>query len=160
MTSRANFSIIDVSNERSSVGVYMETLDNTNYETVTGSDPINDQRGQLQAALEAIIIGQLGDVTITALQDEVSSVPPANNFAQRELKVRFTYTYTEGALTKFGSIEVPTPDLAAMTLLPGDVVDITVAPVSTFVANLNLNGRSRSGQNITVTKAVVVGRNL
>lgn len=115
-----------------------------------------------ETAVSAIIASlSLGNLISSGYRQDIADnvdAPATNNFAQRELGLRF---FLVDAVTGDKSyITLPMPDLAAVTLTTaGDEADMTAGAVATFVAWLEANAQINDGNAVTVDRVVVIGRN-
>jgi len=110
----------------------------------------------LQAAIEAICVGNLDKTVVSAITTDLAAVPPASGLAQREAKWLVSGVDTQGLNC---SIEIPTADL---TLLPAGsgVLDLS-AGVGLALANaLNAVWVSKINNPVTVARVIHVGRNI
>lgn len=117
--------------------------------------------GALKTALDAIILGVQAKETVTIYDTVLSGAVPASPFAQRELKLLVTYQ-GDTTLKKFRS-EIPTPDLAALTLAAGDSVVLADGGVmAAFVTAFEAIARNPEDdtETVTVIGAKLVGRNI
>lgn len=110
----------------------------------------------LQAAIEAICIGNLDRTVVSAITTDLAAVPPASGNAQRETKWLVSGVDTQGLNC---SVEIPTADL---TLLPnGSGVMDLAAGVGLALANaLDAVWVSKIGNAVTVSRVIHVGRNI
>lgn len=119
--------------------------------------------GTFKTATDAIISGVLSKETVRIYETELSSALPVSQWARRELKMLVTYVGdTSGDTFR---IEVPTPDLDALTLETGDAnyVNILDAGVmASWVTAFEAIARSPNDETETVTveTARIVGRNI
>lgn len=120
----------------------------------------------LKTATDAIITGVLEKETVRIYETALSSAMPTSQYARRELKMQVTFT---GDISgKSFRIEVPTPDLAALTLESGDanyvVLDDSAGTgvMAAWVSAFEAIARSpeNDAENVTVQSAKIVGRNL
>lgn len=117
--------------------------------------------GNMRAALEGITLGIASQETWVGDSTVLSAAVPASQEAQREKKwlVRYHDTVTQKKYT----LEVPTADLTAVTLLANsDFADLAAAPLSTFKTQFDGFARCPdSDVNAVVLDSVqFVGRNL
>jgi len=117
--------------------------------------------GAFKTALDAIILGVQADEKITIYNTTLSAAVPVSPFAQRELKILLRY---QGDTTgRKRSVEIPTPDLAALTLVGKDQVLLADGGVmAAFVTAFEAIARmpDNAAETVTVTGAEIVGRNL
>lgn len=110
----------------------------------------------LRAAVEAVVLGTLRKEETSAIVDEIAGVAPADGFAQRETKWLVSGVDSTGLPC---TLEIPCADL---DLLPGGsgVLDISAGVGLALADALDAVWRSRSGNAVTVSKIIHVGRNL
>lgn len=116
--------------------------------------------GDYKTALDAIVLGTLAKEKIVLDDTILSAAIPANNFAQRELKLLIRYTGDTSG--KVYTLEIPTPDLSALELV-GDFVNIADAGVmAAWVTEFEGIARTPDDdtETVTVVSAQVVGRNI
>lgn len=117
--------------------------------------------GTFKTTTDAIILGVQAQEVINIYNTALSGALPASPFAQRELKIRVSYQ-GDTSLRKRG-IEIPTPDLASLTLTGKDNVvladgGIMAAWVAAFEAIARMS--DDDAEEVTVIGAKVVGRNI
>lgn len=157
MPGKATFSILDHSNEVSSMGAYLPDITAANYEAVTG-DGAGQSVGEIRLAMNPLILGNHLRRTVTSdVYADVATLP-ANGAAQRERKARFTYRDTVNA--RLGSFEVPTFDSETFATPGTDVLDLTDATLAAFVTAMETHAVSRDGNAIQIVSAQIVGRNI
>lgn len=114
----------------------------------------------LYNAIAGITTGSLGDAVFVteAAKDSGVSTPPANAFAQREMK--WLVTYVDNVTSQAYRLEIPTADLDELTLNT-DLLDLTAAGAGdTFKAAFEAIVNSPDGNAVTMISAKFVGRNL
>ena len=117
--------------------------------------------GDLKTALDAIILGVQQKEHIAIYDTLISNAIPVSPFAQRELKILVTYVgNTTGKLLQF---EIPTPDLAALTLGAND--SIVLADAGVMAAYVVADEAVRrmpedDAETVTIQGARLVGRNI
>lgn len=157
MPSKVTFSILDFSNETSTVGIWLPQLSSANFDIVSG-DAVGENVGDLRVAMNGLILGNhLRRTVVGVVHNDVATLP-TDASAQRERKVRIVYRDT--VTTELGAIEIPTADYDALATQGTDVVDITAGAMATFVTALENNAVSRDGNAIQVVSAQLVGRNI
>lgn len=117
--------------------------------------------GAYRTALDAIIIGVIHKEKWVGDETVLTNVPPASNLAQRELKILLQYV-GDTSQKKF-TIEVACPDLAALTLVGKDDVELADAGImAAYVTAFEQIARSPDDdtETVTVTGARIVGRNI
>lgn len=150
------FTILDNSNETSSVRFYLPEMDNTNFEGT-----VNDTTGAvglIRLAMNALIEGNHLRRTVTAAVYEDAATLPASGWAQREIKAQFTFRDTVTAET--GTFEIPTFDAGTFAESGTDVLDLEEIGLAAFVAAVEANAVSRQGNAIEIVSARIVGRNI
>jgi len=153
MATLNNWTFIDYSNEKSSVGVVSQDLTAGNFATeATEANALRDailglSTGTLHRSQRSIVV--LG-----------TSTPPTDPFSQRELKWLITYVgITNG---KQFQIEIPTADLTGQ-LVPGtDLALVTSAEWLAFETAFEDFARSPENgtELVQFTGARLVGRNI
>mgnify|MGYP000679634134 CR=1 FL=1 len=119
--------------------------------------------GDLKAALDALTLGVLAADQWVGDRTNISDALPGSNFAQRELKLKFTMDGSgDGG---FFHRTLPCPDLSLVSIVPntGGAINLTVgAEMIAAVAAIEAIGRHPDDdtQTITVVKCEVVGRNI
>lgn len=117
--------------------------------------------GDLKTALGNILLGVQAQEVVNIYNTTLSGALPASPFAQRELKILMTY---QGNTTlRKRRIELPTPDLAALTLQGKDNVvladgGVMAATVTAFEALARMS--DDDAEEVTVIGAKIVGRNI
>lgn len=119
--------------------------------------------GGLKTALDALVLGVLAKDQWVGDRTIIDTSTPSDNFAQREIKLKFTMIGDSGGQEFHRTL--PTPDLALVTILPdtGGAIDMgagTELPAA--ISAIELLGRHPDDQTetITVTRVEMVGRNL
>lgn len=119
--------------------------------------------GTLKTALDAMTLGVLAADQWVGDKTNISDTVPSDNFAQRELKLKFSMDGSgDGGIFHR---TMPTPDLDLVTIIPntGGAIDITVGTeMIALVTAIEAIGRHPDDdtQTVTVTKCEVVGRNI
>jgi len=118
--------------------------------------------GAYRTALEAIILGNVTQEEWVGDRTALTEDLPASNFAQREVKLLVRYVGdTSGGIH---TLEIPTPDLASLTIAPGtDLVTIEDAGImeawrDAFVQIARTPDDDT--ETVTVLTVQVVGRNI
>lgn len=156
--SRINLTVQSiVQKERSPVAFNTYQIDAANLATwLTGW-------GAFKTALDAIILGVLAKEVVALYDTDLSGAMPTSPFARRETKLLLRYS---GNVTgDVFRIEIPTPDLAALTYSSGDENFINLADggvMAQFVTDFESIARSPDddSETVTVISAQVVGRNI
>lgn len=115
-------------------------------------------RATLEAAVAAIIIGNINTRQVLALRENVTPGLPASPFAQRETK--WLVTYSDNVTGDEYQLELPTADLSNKA---GNTALMDVAPASQgadFVAAFEAFHLSPLGNAVTFIEARHVGRNI
>jgi len=151
----SGFSINDRSGEKSRHTLYNGAI------TAASIAGFLTNFGAYRTALEGIILGNVTQEEWVGDRTALTEALPASNFAQRELKLLVRYVGdTSGGVH---TLEIPTPDLASLTIAPGtDLVDLTDAGVmAAWVAAFETIARSPDDDTETVTVLSIqfVGRN-
>jgi len=155
MTTKAFFGWRDHSNELSQVQLYFDDIaaGGANYDTTVAS---------IVAVFDEIEIVSLCDAAGYGLRQQKVDDPstiPASNLAQRESGMRvFLVDDSNGKKSHF---VIPGPDLANLTIpAGGDLVTLADASImAALVTALEANLESVDGNTVTVTRAVIIGRN-
>jgi len=119
--------------------------------------------GNFKTATDAICSGVLAKETVRIYETELSAALPVSQWARRELKMLVTYVGdTSGK--KF-HIEMPCPDLDALTLETGDANFVNIADAGVMAAwVVEFENLARSPEDetetVTILSAQIVGRNI
>ena len=149
------FTVLDVKGEKSTTALFNGEI------TAVSLPGFLTDFGAYRTALEGIILGVvhkeewIGDRTV------LSNTRPANNFAQRELKL--LVSYIGDTSQKLFTLEIPTPDLASLTLGENDSVVLADAGImAAWVTAFETIARTPDDntETVTVQAARVVGRNI
>lgn len=155
MTSQVTFTQIDHSNEQTrSIFRFPDITDATTLATV------NAAIATMLTDLAAITNGTVKSHKTTLSTVKLSNVIPASADVQRERKI-VVYYQDDVTLDEY-TLEIGCADSTALTIPPGtDLITLADGGVfQTFVNNFNANVLSKNGNAVTMTKAVLVGRNL
>lgn len=155
MTTQGFFGLRDHSNELSQVALFFDNIDagGANFDTVIAS--ITSVYDELQTV-------SLCDNQGYGFRDQIVDDPstiPASNLAQRESGLRvFMADDSNGKKSHF---TLPGPDLANLTIpAGGDKVTLADASImADLVTAIEADCQSVDGNSLTVTRAVIVGRN-
>lgn len=117
--------------------------------------------GDFKTALAAIIIGVQAKETVLIYNTVLSDAVPVSVWANRELKLRVSYT--GDSLGEKFEVSIPCPNLEALTLLANDKVlledgDVMEAWVTAYEAIAR--SPHNDAETVTVTGAEIVGRNV
>lgn len=117
--------------------------------------------GTFKSTTDAIILGVQSHEKVTIYDTVLSSAVPTNPFAQREIKMLVSYVGDTTGRKR--SLEIPTPDLTALTLTGKDEVTLVdggvmEAWVTAFEAIARMP--DDDAETVTVTGAEIVGRNV
>ena len=135
-----------------------------NGEITVGSLPgFLSEYGTLKTALDALTLGILASDQWVGDRTNISDALPTDNFAQRELKLKFTMDGSGDGGYFYRTL--PCPDLALVTIIPNTkgAIDLTTgAEMIAAVAAIEAIGRHPDDdtQTVTVVKCEVVGRNI
>jgi len=148
--SKVHFGMIDYSGEACGPSVYVEELDDTNYDAITTS--VN---------LVQVALGVLSDCNFvrTSLGVELaagSGALPTEVTAQREVGIRISYRDT--VTGRVETLVVPGP---ATTFYPAqgtDVIPLDNVIAAAFIAVFEANCVSLAGNPINVVSMRLVGR--
>lgn len=154
MASRITFKLADYSGEASSVAIPGPALTGATYEA-QAAEAIG-----LATTLQAITLAEVQGYTFVADTDTISGDLPTSPYAQREIKLLFTYS--DNVTGERGSFTVPAPDLANLETTPdSDMVTLQDASImAAFVTAVQGFFVSAAGNAITIQSARIVGRNL
>lgn len=154
MPSRASWKIADYSGEASSVTLVGPTLSGATYDAQIA------EVAAIRSALDAITLGVIQTEQVVAVATTISGANAADPYAQRELKLLFSYEDT--VTGEKGTFTVPAPDLTALTTIEGsDVIDLGDAGVgAAFVVAVEGWALSGAGNTINILSARIVGRNI
>lgn len=108
--------------------------------------------------IQAHTIGTVASAYVSQATQADDETRPANNFAQRELGLRFFLR--DSVNQELGYFTLGTADLSIGSVVAGsDDLDLTAAPTAAFVSWIEANVLSRDGNAVTVERAKIVGRN-
>lgn len=116
----------------------------------------------LQTAIGNVILGNIAKTTLV-INELGTDERPASALAQREFGLRVFFVSDTSAQS--GHITIPTIDIASLTVVPGtDLVtlddgDVMAALVAAMEAAMVYRFANGDEETITVTEAVIVGRN-
>ena len=155
MATKGFFGFRDHSNELSQVQLWFDDVaaGGANYDTTLAS---------MLAVHDEIETVSLCDIAGYGLRQQIladASTIPASNAAQRESGMRvFLVDDTNGKKSHF---VLPAPDLTNLTIpAGGDLVTLADASImADLVTALEANLESVDGNTVTVTRAVIIGRN-
>lgn len=151
---RAILTLKDFSDENTSVGVYSEALTAGNFAAQ------ETEWTALRTAIQALTLGNTARHSI-AQQTEVTTLPPSDPFAQRELK--WLVSYVGNVSGKTFQIEMGTADPANDHLSGNtDQADLAQADWVAFITAFEAFAKSPDDitEAVTVTAARLVGRNI
>lgn len=117
--------------------------------------------GSYKTALDAIILGVIQKEHVAIYDTLISNAVPASPFAQRELKI--LVTYVGDTSERVFQLEIPTPDLAALTLGANDSIVLADGGVmAAWKTAFEAIARAPDddAETVTVSGAQLVGRNL
>jgi len=150
----AQFTMLDYSNEKSSLQVYVGDI------TAISLPGFLTDFGALRTAIEGITLGKVHQEAWIGDRTVLDSVPPTDPNAQREVK--WLVRYTGDTSGKLFSVEIATAELAGGHLLPGsDMADLTETDMAAFVTAFEDIARTPDDDTETVTVQSIqfVGRN-
>lgn len=150
------YTILDNSNETSSVRFYLPELSGANFDA--NVDDTTGAVGLIRLAMNSLIEGNHLRRTVTAAVYEDGATIPASGWAQREIKAQFTFRDTVTAET--GTFEIPTFDAGTYAESGTDVLDLEEVGIAAFVAAVEANAVSRQGNAIEIVTGRIVGRNI
>lgn len=150
----STFTLLDHSNEKSSVQVYNGSI------TALTIGAFLTQFAALRNAIDGITLGTIHKEKWTGDDTLLSNVLPANEFAQRELKwlVKYRNIVNNGIFT----LEVPTADPTGRLLPGSDVADLTETNMAAFVTAFETIARTPDNDidGTDIMEVRLVGRNL
>lgn len=151
MPSQVSFTVRDHSDEYSAVQFNIADVDETTWIAT------NAAIATIEAALTALTTGSLARKALTAFNEPVNDVTPANPYAQRETGLRLFYQDT--VTSKKFHITIPAPDLVLVASPGTDNVDLSgVAVVNAIVSALEPVMLSPEGNPVNFYRGVIVGR--
>ena len=119
--------------------------------------------GELKLTLDAITLGVLARDQWVGDRTNLDESTPTDNFAQRELKLKFTMIGDSGGKQFYRTL--PMPDLSLVTIIPdtGGSIDMGAGvELPALISDIETIGRHPDDDTelITVTRVEVVGRSL
>lgn len=150
-----SLTIRDYSDELSNIRIPIDEVDPLVDDIVELDDELTD----LAAAINAVTLGNIARQSLTVFETAPNDARPASPWAQRETGLRIYYQTTGDPVRK-GTVTVPAPNLDALTI-PGGTDEVTLADSGAMAALVSAleTHMEVDGQAVTITKAVVVGRN-
>lgn len=153
MPSPVTFTIRDRTDEYTPVTLYIPDLDETLW--VASMAAV----ATIQAAIQAITLGNIARRQVVAESVSVNDVKPTSPYAQRELGVRMFWQETVAPFKK-GHITVGCPDLTVIDVTTGDNIDVeNVTVMNTLAQAIEAVAVSPDGNPIEFYRAKLVGRN-
>jgi len=148
--------MIDHSSERSSVTINLPELDDTNYNDLFAA--ATGRYDVIKATLTPLTLCNLTNSTAGLVIDSSPGVPPADEHAQRELKLQIRYVDTADNNAAY-RLEIPGP--AAGVIPSGtDIVPLTNPLLAAFIVAFEANAVSPRGGAVQVVGARIVGRSV
>lgn len=142
---------IDHSREFSATQFYVD--ESTGDDNAASIVDAND----VQTGIAAVSLCNFTNLTMQKLLEADTPTTPADNNAQRELAL--WVQYVDATTGKYGSMQIPGPDLSLLAQANTDEVDITAnLTMAAFVVVLEANLVSDAGNAIEVTRARIIGR--
>lgn len=141
-----NVRFIDYSNEVATAGVYVDdAIQNADANTLAG-------------AIDGVSIGTKEKTikTLSSVIDNGSQVPPANKFAQREM--RFLCRYTDATTGKRYSFSIPCAD-ANLCVGNTDMIDLSAGAGLALKTAFEAYAVSELGNAVTLNSVELIGRN-
>jgi len=151
MASRYNLRILDYNSELSSFGLPGIQLSQANFDAQVAL------WDTLQTSVDGLVIGVLNQRQLQAQQVEISSVPPASQFAQRETK--WLVTWVDNVIGTLHQTEIPTADLALLTA-GAEMLNLGAGAGLAFKNAFEAVVRWGGVNAVTVQSVRHVGRNL
>lgn len=155
-----SYSIRDFSDEYGRVTISVEEPSEAelDWETV-----INANEGTFRTALNGVILGNVARHHVLVSEELVDDSRPASALAQREFAMR---VFVSGVTTsEKRNFTIPTVDIGSLTITPGtDLVELADGgPMAALVTAIEsvyfINYPDGSDEQVTVDRAVIVGRN-
>ena len=148
------YTFIDYSGEKSTltIPVTQITNDGLNYVAIAVTE-----FAAVKVLVDALSIGIIQNGRVVARQENYSSAIPSDEYAQREIGLRFYYT-TDGPLQKRGNFTIPAGNLGLALTNQSDEVDLTGTEVAALVSWLE-SFMEVVGEQVTITRGRAVGRN-
>lgn len=154
MTVPVRIGMIDHSGERSSTALHFaEPVDGNLAPIITETTGAYDV---VKAAFIGLTAANLTRSTLTYLVDVSPGTLPADEHAQRELKLQIRYV--DDVTGESFRIEVPAPQ-AGVIPSGTDVVPLTNVPLAAFITVFEGQCVTPRGNSLTVVGARIVGRN-
>jgi hypothetical protein len=137
---------IDYSNEVAAAAVYVD-------DAITNGDATT-----LATAIDGLSIGTREKITktLSTILDQGLTTPPANKFAQREL--RFVCKYTDSITGKRYSFSIPCAD-ANLVVGNTDLIDLTAGAGLALKTAFENDALSELGNAVVLNSVELVGRN-
>lgn len=153
MPDRIYFGVRDYSDEYGQLT--FEIADQGGATTVADIDTV--LLAGLRSAVDDVTLGNIARESVTILSGG-NDANPGNVLAQRELGIR-VFMQNDVSQDKF-NVTIPCADLASLTIEQGgDIVTLADGgPMAALVTAIETHAR-KDGETVTVTKALVVGRN-
>ena len=155
MTTKGFFGWRDHSNELSQIQLGFDVM-------VAGGANFDTTIASMTAVFDEIETVSLCDSAGYGFRDQIGADPstiPASNLAQRESGLRVFMT--DDVNGKKSHFTIPGPDLANLTIpAGGDLVTLADASImADLVTAIEANVESEDDNAVTVTRAVIIGRN-
>lgn len=155
MPTKGFFGRRDHSNELSQIQLYFPTI-------AAGGANFDAVIANITSVFDEIEVVSLCDNSGYGFRDVIVADPstiPASNLAQRETGLRVFLT--DDSNGKKSHFTLPGPDLANLTIpAGGDLVTLADASImADLVTAIEADAKSEDGNAVTVTRAVIVGRN-
>jgi len=155
-----SYGIRDNSGEMTYVAIPVEQMDASNHDTIVAA------QGDMNTALDVIILGNLANRSIAHSRGQMSPDRPTDPYANRETAVRFVLKDPTNPSARF-SVSVGTPDLSKFPFADAGK-DLIEAPftnlhtdVAAWVSFLEDHMVDPATENnLTVTSMEQIGRNL
>lgn len=150
----AQFTMLDYSNEKSSLQIYVGDI------TAVSLPGFLTDFGALRTAIEGITLGKVQQEAWIGDRTVLDNVPPTDPNAQREVK--WLVRYIGDTSGKLYSVEIATAELAGGHLLAGsDFADLAETDMAAFVTAFEDIARTPDDDTETVTVQSIqfVGRN-
>lgn len=152
MPGKLNYTLLDYSEEKSSVGCYLPNFTAANF----------DAQNTLVDNLITAILGVAGGTPIkderVATVTRFAPIPPADETEQREQK--WLVSCTDNVTGFEVTFEIPIATPTGLLLPNTDRMDLESTQGAALKAAVDAVVRSRAGNPVTMLRATYVGRNL
>ena len=155
--SRIAFNMIDHSGEPTATKLWVEALDNSNFDELFAA--VTGKVSLLQAALFLTTDCEHVSTHLSHQSDQGTGVPPTTVTAQREIAVRVTYRDTVNGRVGHFTVPGPKTTMYPPTGVKDDIIPLDNVILAALIVVIELNAVSEDGNAIEVTQARLIGRN-